>query len=270
MLIVTRLSPAMAVRYSIYLHDFGCAHDGFVMKKTLHETIRSDMEAAILSGELAAGERLPIEADLMAQYGCSRMTVNKAISALVAANLVERRKKAGSFVARPKMHSMVLDIPDLEAEVLQRRQRYAFRLISRTVRAADPNKDYEQQLGGGGLLLALSGLHLADDRPLAFEERLVSLNAVPDMETQCFEDMSAGAWLLKHVPWTEAETRIAAVNACAELGEHLGQAVGTACLYVERRTWRGEAGVTWVRQHFVGSDYDLVAHFGPSRGSGAA
>jgi GntR family transcriptional regulator, histidine utilization repressor len=235
------------------------------MKKTLHESIRSDIEAAILSGALSAGDRLPTEADLMAQYGCSRMTVNKAISALVAATLVERRKKAGSFVARPKMHSMVLDIPDLEAEVLQRRQRYAFRLLSRTVRAADADKEYEQQLSGGGALLALTGLHLADDRPLAFEERLVSLSAVPDIENQWFDDMSAGSWLLKYVPWTEAETRIAAVNAAPDLAAHLGQAVGTACLSVERRTWRGEAGVTWVRQHFVGSDYDLIAHFGPSR-----
>lgn len=239
------------------------------MKKTLHETIRTEMEAAILSGALAAGERLPIEADLMAQYGCSRMTVNKAISALVAASLVERRKKAGSFVARPKMHSMVLDIPDLEAEVLQRRQRYAFHLLSREIRLADPQKEYEQQLSGGEALLVLTGLHLADGQPLAFEERSVSLAAVPDMAEQGFEVISPGAWLLKHVPWTEAETRIAAVNAAPEVARHLDQDVGTACLYIERRTWRGEAGVTWVRQHFIGKDYDLIAHFGPARSGGA-
>lgn len=234
-------------------------------KKALHESIRSDIEAAILSGELSAGERLPTEADLMAQYGCSRMTVNKAISALVAATLVERRKKAGSFVARPKMHSMVLDIPDLEAEVLQRRQVYAFHLVSREVRTAHPQVEYEQQLSGGGKLLALAGLHLADGQALAYEERLVSLAAVPDMEMQSFDTISPGAWLLKHVPWTEAETRIAAVNAAADVAGHLGQDIGTACLFIERRTWRGDAGVTWVRQHFVGSDYDLIAHFGPAK-----
>lgn len=235
------------------------------MKQALHERIRTDIEAAILSGDWPAGARLPTEAELMAQYGCARMTVNKAISALVSAALVERRKKAGSFVARPKVHSMVLDIPDLEAEVVARRQAYAFRLVARDVRPPNAKDAEEQQLAGGGDLLVIEGVHLADGAPLAFEQRLVSLNAVPDMADQDFADVSPGAWLLKHVPWTEAETRIAAENAGAGLARHLGQAEGLACLFIERRTWRGETGVTWVRQHFVGAAYDLIARFGPAR-----
>lgn len=235
------------------------------MKQALHDKIRSDIEAAILSGAMPAGSRLPIETELMAQYGCARMTVNKAISALVAAEMVERRKKAGSFVAQPKMHSMVLDIPDLEAEVAARGQRYEFRLISREVRRADDQLVLEQQLGGGGDLLAIAGVHLANGAPLGFEQRLVSLSAVPDMAQQSFAELSPGAWLLKHVPWTEAETRIAAVNADALLAGHLEQPLGQACLFIERRTWRGDVGVTWVRQHFVGSSYDLIAKFGPAR-----
>lgn len=239
------------------------------MKQALHERIRSDMETAILSGALPPGARLPTEADLMAQYGCARMTVNKAISALVAAALVERRKRAGSFVARPKVHSMVLDIPDMEQEVLRRRQRYDFRLISRTVRPALADDADEQQLSGGAALLVLEGLHLADGEPLAFEERLISLNAVPEIEDQGFRDVSPGAWLLKHVPWTEAETRIAAVNARAQMARYLEQSDGAACLFIERRTWRGDMGVTFVRQHFVGASYDLIARFGPARNAGA-
>ena len=47
-----------------------------------HERIRSEMEAEILSGALKPGERLPTEQELMQRYGCSRMTVNKALSAL--------------------------------------------------------------------------------------------------------------------------------------------------------------------------------------------
>jgi len=35
----------------------------------------------------------------MAQYGCARATVNKAVSALAAAGLIERHRRAGSFVA---------------------------------------------------------------------------------------------------------------------------------------------------------------------------
>jgi GntR family histidine utilization transcriptional repressor len=37
----------------------------------------------------------------MARYRCSRMTVSKALSELAQADLIERRRKAGTFVRRP-------------------------------------------------------------------------------------------------------------------------------------------------------------------------
>ncbi|WP_033075400.1 histidine utilization repressor [Sphingopyxis sp. MWB1] len=235
------------------------------MTLPLHERIRSEIEASILSGTLLPGARLPTEQQLMQQYGCARMTVNKALSALAAAGLIDRRKRAGSFVARPKVHSMVLDVPDLEQEVAQRGQAYRFNLIRRTVRIPHPDRPDEVQLAGSGALLAIEGVHHADDAPLAFEERLVSLNAVPDIADQAFDTASPGAWLLKHVPWTEAETRIAAVPADHLTAMRLKIAVAAACLLVERRTWRGEEGITLVRQQFVGSAYDMMARFGSAR-----
>lgn len=235
------------------------------MNLPLHERIRSEIEDAVLSGALQPGERLPIEQELMQQYGCSRMTVNKALSALAAAGLVDRRKRAGSFVARPRVHSMVLDIPDLEAEIVQRGQRYRYELLSREVRAAEPGNPLDAGLAESGRLLRLVGLHHADDTPLAAEERLISLTAVPETEEVDFTTISPGAWLLRHVPWTEAETRIAAVAADAIQAQRLGVDLGTSCLLIERRTWRGEESITFVRQLFVGSAYDLMARFGPSR-----
>ena len=228
------------------------------MSGPLHERIRGDIERAILAGELVPGSRLPTERELMEQYGCARMTVNKALSALSSAGLVSRRKRAGSFVARPRVHSMVLDIPDLEQEVVGRGQAYRFRLLRRAKVSGDPSL--------GGEPLELEGVHFADDTPLAHELRHVSLAAVPAIADETFTDTSPGAWLLSHVPWTEAETRIAAVAADRRTAGALDIPDGSPCLFVERRTWRGDVGVTHVRQHFVGSAYDLVARFGPARG----
>lgn len=239
------------------------------MSPPLHERIRRDIETAILSGELRPGDRLPIELELMQQYDCARMTVNKALSALGTAGLIDRRKRAGSFVARPKVHSMVLDIPDLEQEILQRGQTYRYQSLRRKVRKPDRKADDEIMLAGNGDLLLLEGLHYADGIALALETRLVSLTAVPDMAALPLVDASPGAWLLKHVPWTEAETRIAAVAADATAANLLQVQVGTACLFVERRTWRGSEGITLVRQHFVGSAYDLIARFGSTRSASA-
>lgn len=232
------------------------------MTRPLGEQIRSEIEARIISGDLAPGARLPTEMELMERFACSRMTVNKALSALAAGGLIERRKRAGSFVSRPRVHSMVLDIPDLAEQIGARGKVHRYRLIRREVREARP----EVFGRTGGRILALDGVHFADGRPFAIEHRQVDLAAVPGMEPVRFDDLTPGSWLLRHVPWDEAESRIAAEGAQGEVARLLGVPAGTATLLVERRTWRGEDSITFVRQHFRGDLYDLVARFGRSTG----
>jgi GntR family histidine utilization transcriptional repressor len=62
---------------------------------------------------------------------------------------------------------------------------------------------------------------VAGDRPFALEDRLISLAAVPEAADLDFAEESPGAWLLHHVPWTEAENRISAVGADAAVAELL-------------------------------------------------
>ncbi|MEA1672060.1 histidine utilization repressor [Nitrospirillum sp. BR 11163] len=235
------------------------------MTLSLHERIRTDIESAILSGKLAPEERLPVEHELMQVYQCSRMTVNKALSALAAAGLIERRKGAGSFVGRPHAHSMILDVPDLSVEVAKRGHVYGYQLLARKLRVPARGNAEEELLAGGRRLLQLDGLHSADGAPMAVERRLVSLAAVPAIADADLEREPPGTWLLRHVPWTEAETRISAVSADAETARLLKVAAGTACLLVERQTWRGSERITSVRQYFLGTAYHLVARFGSSR-----
>jgi GntR family histidine utilization transcriptional repressor len=233
------------------------------LKLSLHERIRSDFETRILSGELAPGDRLPIEEELVESYGCSRMTVNKALTALARAGLIDRRKRAGSFVARPRVHSMVLDVPDLAATIRARGQDYQYMGLKRRLRSQKEIGPEDQSLAAGGGVLELEGLHLANGMSLAVEYRLISTKSVPQIEEADLETTPPGSWLLQHTPWTEAETRISAVAADEEDARHLKIPAGTACLQVERRTWRGTDPITYVRQRFVGDAYDLMARFSP-------
>jgi DNA-binding FadR family transcriptional regulator len=52
----------------------------------------------IRDGSLAAGAKLPREADLMAEFGVSRTVVREAISRLQAAGMVDTRHGVGTFV----------------------------------------------------------------------------------------------------------------------------------------------------------------------------
>jgi GntR family histidine utilization transcriptional repressor len=232
-------------------------------RQTLHQTIVGQIEGRILSGEWPPGHRIPNEHELMEHYGCARMTVNKALAGLVKAGLIVRRQRAGSFVAHPRPASAVLDIPDIEADISGRGMAYGMRLLTRKRREPDAKNAEEVQLAGGGDLLALTCIHLADGRPFALEERLISLRSVPEAESVDFARESPGHWLLGHVPWTEAEHRIGALNADRRIAGLLDIEPGTACLVLSRRTWRGGDHITHVVQYFPGSAFDLVARFTP-------
>src|SRR5437660_12546547 len=96
--------------------------------------IRRALESAIFSGDWPPGARVPSEQELLKRYRCSRMTVNKALSALAASGLIVRRRRSGSFVAQPQAEKNVLQIHDTEEEALRDGKSYRIRLVSRATR----------------------------------------------------------------------------------------------------------------------------------------
>ena len=69
---------------------------------------------------------------------------------------------------------------------------------------------------------------------------------------------------MSHVPWSEARHRISAVGASPEVARLLMVSKGTACLMVERWTWREGIPITSVSQIFLGDRFDLTASFAPT------
>ncbi|TAJ74835.1 MAG: histidine utilization repressor [Phenylobacterium sp.] len=231
--------------------------------RALHKRIRADISERIRSGAWPPGHKIPAEHELMVEYGCSRMTVNKALAPLAETGLIVRRRKAGSFVSRPRIHSVVLDIPDIAAEVTARGEPYGYELLSGRARTANARDVAELGLDRPVEVLALRCLHRASGRPFALEERLINLAAVPQARGVDFAKAAPGGWLLSHVPWTEAEHRISAANVPKATAAVLGVEPTAACLVLERQTWRGEDRITHVRLVFPGEAYDLVARFSP-------
>ena len=230
----------------------------------LYQRIRGDIEARILSGDWPPGHRVPFEHELMESYDCSRMTVNKVLSALAATGLLERRRRAGSFVSRPRVQSAVLQIPDLKAEVEKRGERYAYRLLGLAKRGASRHDKVRLGVAARTPVLALRCRHESEGQPFALEDRLINLRAVPEALQQDFSITPPNTWLVGHVPWTEAEHRITAENADKATAKELKIEIGAACLVIERRTWRSGEPVTAVRLTHPGQLYDLVARFTPA------
>jgi GntR family histidine utilization transcriptional repressor len=231
---------------------------------TLHRQILSEIEGRIVSGAWPPGHRIPGEIDLARQYGCSRMTVNKVLTQLVSAGLIERRRRSGTFVRQPVSQSAILEIHDIRREIEALNLSYAMRLVRRSVRPVRKPDLARLALPPGASVLDLTCVHLGGGRPFCLERRLISLAAVPHAETAEFSAVTPGQWLLDEVPWTSAEHRIEAVSADAASARLLEVAAGTACLVVARRTWSGGTPVTHVRFTYPGDRHLLVARFSPS------
>jgi GntR family transcriptional regulator, histidine utilization repressor len=224
------------------------------------ERIGSDIETRIASGEWKPGHRIPFEHELVTQYGCARATVGKALTALVRAGLLERRRKAGTFVAYPHVQSAVLDIPDIGKAIAERTGSYRFDLVGSDIQQDD---GLSGNFVSGTNLRHVTGIHHGQDGPFAFEDRLISLDSVPEAETADFTTTSPSTWLIQSVPWTQARHRISAIGSSAEVSTHLVIPRHTPCLLVERWTWRTGEPVTYVCQTFLGDRFDLVASFTP-------
>ena len=216
--------------------------------------IRDEITASIQSGEWRPGDRVPTEQELAARYGCARATVSKALSELAASGLVERRRKAGTFVAHPPVHSAVMTVPDLAELIAARGEAYRWDLTS--VERADAGEDLCP-----GPALRIEGVHMAAGEGFALERRFIALGEVPEAADADFARVAPGTWLLGHIPWTQARHVIRAVNPTRKEAGILAIGAGAACLDLHRTTWRAGRVVTHVRQLFRGDRFDLVAEF---------
>ena len=231
---------------------------------TLHQTILSQIEGRIVSGEWPPGHRLPFEVDLAEHYGCSRMTVNKVMSQLAKAGLIERQRKAGSFVAQPRMQSAVLELRDIEAEVRALGRPYGYALVWRRERRSNGEDRRLLELKADTPMIELLIVHKARAKPFCVEERRINLGVVPEAATADFAAHAPGGWLIRQVPWNAAENRIRAMPAPAAIARHLERPEGTACLVVERRSWSPAGPVTFARLTYPGDKHALFARFTPA------
>lgn len=225
--------------------------------REIHDSLREK----IVTGTWPPGFKLPSEPELAKSFDCARMTISKALGALAERGFITRRRRAGTIVNAPRPQESVLEIHDIEAEIRAGGHEYQYLALSRETRPATPDDASALNVPVQTPVLALSGLHRADNRPHALEERVINLAAVPDARRERFLRSSPGRWLLTRIPWTEAEHQISALNASGPIAERLEIARNKACLCIERRTWLKDQWITYVRLIYPCDQHRLVARF---------
>ncbi|MBG6204989.1 GntR family histidine utilization transcriptional repressor [Labrenzia sp. EL_13] len=197
------------------------------------------------------GELIPHEADLAEEFGCARTTVNRALRDLAESGLVIRKRRAGTRVAVNPPQRATLTIPIIREEVESLGRSYRHSVLERNLRALPPMLHGAFQVSLSEDVLFLKTLHFSDERPYAFEERHINLDAAPDARDLAFNEISANEWLVHNAPYTHGDLSFFAVNADETLCRKLDATTGTALFAMERITWAGEMPITHVRLIFA-------------------
>jgi len=135
----------------------------------LHHQVYVDLKAALDSGEYAVGERLPPERELARLYGCSLITIRRALDELAREGRLGRQQGRGTFVLPPRLDRDIGGSMSFSDEMQRRGLDPETRLIAARPEAAGEIVAAALQLEPGSPTLYLERLRLAAGEPLLLE-----------------------------------------------------------------------------------------------------
>ncbi|MHA3979307.1 GntR family transcriptional regulator [Halovulum sp. GXIMD14794] len=215
------------------------------------QSVREEVLRRIAEKIWLPGDPIPNEVDLAAELGCARATVNRALRSLSDDGLLDRRRKGGTRIARQPVGRATIEIPLIRTEIAERGADYGYRLLERQQRAAPETVAASLGAAEGEPFLHVVSLHEAGGAPYALEDRWIDLGTVPEARDESFEALSANEWLVRHLPFTRAESEFSAVPASGARGEALNARPGDALIVHRRRTWLGDKPITQVDMSFA-------------------
>ena len=118
---------------------------------------------------LQPGDRLPSDAELVAEFGVSRMTARNAMQRLAEEGLVARHPGRGSFVSSPSTHRRTDRLMTFSSEMARRGRLPSSRLLARAIRPSTRPEATSLALAPGEPIVEVRRLRLADGEPMALE-----------------------------------------------------------------------------------------------------
>lgn len=210
------------------------------------QDVHDEVLRRIRSREWEPGALIPGEIALAREFSCARATVSKALKSLAEDGVLDRRRRVGTRVAETPVRRATLSIPVIRAEVEALGARYRHTLLERT---ATPAQDVAARLGLGPdqTLLRFRTLHMADDRPHAYEDRWVNPVAVPGLAKADLDGLSVNEWLVRNAWYSDGTLGFQAAAAGPEEAALLQIAPGAPVFVLDRMTRAGTQPVTTVR-----------------------
>ena len=225
--------------------------------------VKRHLKDGLAAGQWPAGALMPSEAELVARFSVSRMTVNRALRELQAEGLVERTQGVGTFAAQLHKVSSTLTIHDLHDEITARGHHHEARVqLQRSEPAASA---LAAQLGvaAGSSVFHTLIVHLENGVPLQSEDRYVNPAAAPAYLQADFTQTTPTRELFETTALWRAQYSIEAACPTAQEAQLLGVGRDLPCLIMVRRTFTRAAPITIARLVHPGTRYALHGDFQP-------
>lgn len=208
------------------------------------QSVRAEALRRISAREWPPGSQIPNEADLAAEFGCARATVNRALRDLAESGYLDRRRKGGTRVPLTPVRKATFAISIIRHDVEGRGQVYGYRLLSDAVAASPPPVRAALKLAAPMPLRTLKALHLADGKPFCLEQRWINpAFAGPEVR---FDSISANEWLVRNLAFSGGDFSFYATLADAGLTGLLECAPGAALFAIDRTTFSDAQPITAV------------------------
>ncbi|MDX6329896.1 MAG: GntR family transcriptional regulator, N-acetylglucosamine utilization regulator [Streptomycetaceae bacterium] len=189
------------------------------------------LQARIAGGELRPGARLPPERELCQLLGISRVTLRKALSALVDEGVLRATHGRGWYVTTPERG----DWPNTLESFSETARRMGLVPSSRVLRLELGTATYDEaeafQIAPGTPLYRVDRVRMLDEVPIAVDESLVPADIAAGFDGIDFTNRSLYDVITSlGFQLTQAEATIEARSADAALAGHLAIAAGTPVL----------------------------------------
>lgn len=225
--------------------------------------LKQYLKEGLARGQWPPGALMPSEAELVAQFSVSRMTVARALRELQAEGLVQRTQGVGTFAAPLHRVSSTLRIRDLHDEIVSRGHRHSAQV--QLLHAEKAGAALAAQLGvaAGAHVFRSLIVHFEDGVALQCEDRFVNPACAPDYLAQDFSRTTPTHYLFQVTVLWRAQYSIESARPTEREAALLGIGADEPCLIVTRRTFTADAVITIARLVHPGTRYVLEGSFEP-------